>query len=366
MSTAKTAKEVWLSKQLNLGGVLEESLAASQCHSIVGQTGPEQQLDVFAESDECIASDFEASDCDVFLTDSESQVGGEVFESSSDDARETPAKRARYADRRSQSDHFTFLGAKVCRRAFCRLLQIGGSTIQRPRKGQSAFTNRARPPLAKHPTFHFALRGESGSKWEEIIMYMWYIYQSSAEIMPTNWKMGGGSMPSEEPFENQPEDPQDDRDRLINSIGKTLNTRTTDLEVNLIGPGTFMGPRRSLMHGSRTELYWEYRVYAESRSSSPASYQTFMRVANCILKPGMRNGHLRFRKKNEHGQCDVCYRLRQAVQKAKGEKDKIEAQKDLHRHYLSQWLDRQTYWSYRSMSQTWFSNVLSENIRPAR
>lgn len=365
MSPAKTAKEVWLAKQLNLSGGLEESLVASQRHTLVGQAGPEQQLDEFAESDECAASDFSAEASDSFLTDSDSQVGGEVFESSSDDAGEQPAKRTRYAKRRPQSEQLTFLGAKVCRRAFCRLLQIGGSTIQKIRNGQSAFTNRARPPSAKHPTFNFTLRGEAGSKWEQIIMYLWYIYQSSAEIMPTNWKMLGSPMPSEEPFQKQSEDPQDDRDRLINSIGKTLNTRTTDLEVNLIGPGTFMGPRRSLMHGSRTELYWEYRVYAESRSLSPASYQTFMRVANCVLKPGLRNGHLRFRKKNEHGQCDVCFRLREAVRKAKGEKDKIDAQKELHRHYLSQWLDRQVYWSYRSMSQTWFSNVLSENIRPA-
>ena len=155
----------------------------------------------------------------------------------------------------------------------------------------------------------------------------------------------------------------EDQLRLLNSITQTINTCTTDVEMSLVGPGTFKGPRRCLQHASRTDLFWDYRVFAESRGYTPASYSTFMRVANTVLKPGIRNGHLKFRKESEHAQCDECFRLQRRVKEARSHDAKSEAQKDLHRHRISQWLDRQVYWSFRSMSQTYFSDILTENAQ---
>ena len=344
---------------LNCASIRESSISC-QKEDLVPR-GPEDHADFFPSSEESAVGSSDRDD-PAFGSESSSNVE-EVFQTSSEEgqaASSRPAKRARYAKRRSASEPLTFLGSTVCRRAYARLLQVGGSTVSRLRSGETAFTNKMRPPVAKHPIFHFSLRGDCEARWKDILMFLWQIYHSAAEVLPTNWKTVAGN---EAPFPDDPADPEDDRERLIQSIAQTINTRTTDLEVNMIGPGTFQGPRRSLMHGSRTELYWEYRVFCETNKVQSASYTTFMKVTNKVLKPGQRGNHLRFRKKTEHGQCDVCYRLRQKVQKAKGDGDKMEFQKDLHRHYLSQWLDRQQYWSCRTMSQQWFSNVISQNER---
>lgn len=290
---------------------------------------------------------------------------GEVFASSSDGepVAEPVNKRARYNCRKS--DDAVFLGQPVCRSALARLLGVGSSTLQKVRRGESAFTNNCRAKMAKHPTFGFALRGESGQVWEQIIMFLWFVYQSAAEIMPTNWSTIRGQY-AETPFpEDDPDavDKRDERLRLINGMCRTINTCSTDVEAHLIGPGTFKGPQRSLMHSTRTDLFWEYKAYAESRGIVAASYATFLRVANTVLKPGMRSGHLRFRKASEHAQCDLCFSLREKVRVCKTESEKLEAQRDLQRHILWQWLDRQTYWSLRSMSQTFFSTMLEENAR---
>lgn len=307
-------------------------------------------------------SEFPSSDLEGVGPD----VDGEIFETSdsaSDCEVGRKSKRARYNERKS--DDATFLGLKVCRSSLARLLGVGASTLQKVRRGESAYTNNCREKLAQHPTFGFALRGETGKVWEQIIMFLWFIYQSAAEVLPTNWTTAKNRY-AETPFpEDDPDvlDKHDERLRLINSICRTINTCTTDVEANLIGPGTFQGPRRSLMQSSRTDLFWEYKAYAESRQLEAASYGTFLRVANAVLKPGIRNGHLRFRKASEHAQCDICFSLRAKIRACKTETAKLESQRELQRHILWQWLDRQTYWSFRSMSQTYFSSILEENAR---
>ena len=310
---------------------------------------------VFFCSDDELAVE---SDSDQPLAASDSEV---FFSSEPEDARSTapcrPRKRARYNAR--SSERLKFLGRPVCRFALSRLLQVGDSSLQKLRTGQPLFTNKDRLPLPKHPTFGFTLRGEVAALWEDIVMFLWHIYQTAAEVLPTNWK----NIKRETPFFEDDLDPKDERDRLVNSIAQTLHASATDMEVSVIGPGTFVGPRRCVMHGNRTDLYWEYRAYAETRNLRVASQSTFLRVANCCIKPGLRNGHLKFRKPSEHAVCDECYNLREQVRQTKDAAGKLEAQKAFHRHQLSQWLDRQIYWSLRSMSQTWFSRMLDENTR---
>lgn len=284
------------------------------------------------------------------------ETGSEIFFSSDAEGEEHVRKRARYNSRNTA--RVSFLGRPVCRRALERLLQVGGSSLERLRKGEACFTNKDRLPLAKHPTFHFTLRGEVAALWEDIVMFLWHMYQTASETLPTHWK----SL-RETPFEDDGLDPQDERDRLVNSIAQTLSTTSSDINHVLVGPGTFAGSRRCVMHCTRADLYWEYSAYAEARGLRVASQSTFYRVANGCIKPGLRNGHLRFRKPSEHATCDDCFRLREAVRQTKDPAAKIEAQKAFHRHQLQQWLDRQVYWSFRSMSQTWFQNMMEENAR---
>lgn len=306
---------------------------------------------------------FYASDAD--CRDHES----EMFYSSDEEGplpAEPSQKRARYNPRRQ--DPVLFLGKPVCRRALSSLIAIGGSTLQKLRAGESAYTNNVRKPLQKHPQFGFSLRGDTGMVWEEIVMFFFHLYHSAAEVMPTNWHSikEAGSQAFETPF---PEDDADgvdkseDLQRLVNAIGRTLNTYLTDVDCQLIGPGTFRGPRRCLQHGCRTDLYWEYVAYAEFRGIKPASLSTFMKVANTIIKPGLRDGHLKFRKAGDHAQCDACFSIRERIRAARTPDAKLAEERELIRHRLSQWQDRQAYWSFRSMSQTFFSQLLASDGR---
>lgn len=251
----------------------------------------------------------------------------------------------------------------MCRRALAALLSIGGSTFDRLRHGESVFTNSVRKPIQKHPLFGFALRGNVQHVWEEIIIFFYHVYHTTGEVLPDSWHMmQKGDL--ETPFpEDQPEaaNKAEERDRLINSIGRTLNTSTTDIETQLIGPGSFSGPRRCVQHQTRTDFYFEFLAFAESRKSRTCSYSCFMKVASAVIKPGLQGSHLKFRKPGQHGQCDYCFTTRERVRAARTEAAKLEVERDLARHRLSQWQDRQVYWSFRNMSQRFFSNLLATN-----
>ena len=190
------------------------------------------------------------------------------------------------------------------------------------------------------------------------MMFLWLIYHSAAEHMPTDFKHGLGKPANlaETPF---PEDrTQDDQvARHVNAFMQKLHLYNSDVDVHMIGPGTFKGERRYLQHGSMSELFFEYVAHCNANGKDAASLTIFSRVANTVLGKHSRTGHLHFRKPNEHAKCDTCVRLKKAL-KAKKKTNLIGADDSAVRaysaHILSQWLDRQIYWSFRSLSQTWF------------
>ena len=265
-----------------------------------------------------------------------------------------------YASR--TADSFTFLGQRVCGRAMARLLGVGQSILQKLRQGEAVFTmkTRARPP--KHPGFGFSLCGEAGQKWQKVVQFLWFIYHSQAEFMPTDFvagfKRGQMQGASDSAFPSLSQD--EEILRSVNSFMASLHRYNSDVEVHLVGPGFFKGERRYLQHGSRTELFYEYRAFCSSVSDSdPASFSTFLRIANKVVGPQIRSGHLKFRKGSEHAVCDTCVRLKQKLRFSKGTlshngKDDEGAIRAWTSHILSQWLDRQVYWAFRTLSQTWF------------
>ncbi len=303
------------------------------------------------------SSCLEASDESVLLASDEDEPVAKRVKVSE----ECPAKR-QYSKRGTQPS--TFLGMRVCRNALARLLGVGGSTLARIRHGEKAYTNKLRPGIPKHPTFGFSLRGEAGAVWEQVVSFLWCIYHSSAEVMPNKYSIPGQAR-METPLPDEPTARDADAmARLLNGFQLTLHTKSSDPELNMVGPGTFAGPMRALPHGSRTELFWEYCAFCEARGQSQASYSTFLRVANPILKPGMKNGHLRFRQPTEHSQCDQCFLLKKAITKAKTDDARREAMRSHHRHILSQWMDRQCYWSFRSISHAVFAAIQEQGARP--
>ena len=179
--------------------------------------------------------------------------------------------------------------------------------------------------------------------------------------MPNRYSMPAEGV-LETPFPEQSASKQDPDavTRLVIGFSQSLHTKGTDTDMNMMGPGTFIGPVRALPHGNRTDLYWEYTAFSEARGLPAASYSTFLRVANKILGPNIRQGHLRFRKVNEHGQCDQCFKLKEAIRTCRTEQDRREVRMEHHRHILSQWLDRQVYWSFRSLSQALFATAVQQ------
>ena len=119
------------------------------------------------------------------------------------------------------------------------------------------------------------------------------------------------------------------------------------------GPGTFNGPRRYLEWAKPFDLFLQYQQYAESIGEPAAAFSTFSRVLKSVFK-----SHLRFRDKGEHAQCDVCWKLRVRIKKARTKEEKTAATQMYSKHLLSQWLDRQQYWSIRALSRHFFSQSL--------
>ena len=68
--------------------------------------------------------------------------------------------------------------------------------------------------------------------------------------------------------------------------------------------------------------------------------------------------HLKCRDKGEHGQCDICYRLRAKIKNAKTKNDRENLVHTYSRHLLSQWLDRTFYWQLKANSRAYFSESL--------
>ena len=189
-------------------------------------------------------------------------------------------------------------------------------------------------------------------------MYLWLLYHSTAEHMPTSFKHGLGKPLdlNETPFpENRGED--DQVLRHVNAFMQNLHVFNSDVDLHLIGPGTFRGERRFLQHGSRIELYFEYLAHVKSQGKEGASLTTFLRITNKILGEHGKSRHLHFRKPNEHSHCDTCARLKKALRQKKKvvtADDDDPTVRAYSTHILSQWLDRQIYWSFRTLSQTWF------------
>ena len=263
------------------------------------------------------------------------------------------SKRA-YTNRRSRTGAARFLGKPVCLQALRRLLAIGTSTLDKLRHSQVAFTGRSARP--KHPIFGFCLDGEASAKWHSVAVFLWHIYHSSAEFMPSNLRLPRGRKETPEPFDRATVD-GDDQDfsvRYVSKVLSELHEYSADINVKMLGPGGDDVPKRWLQHSNRTELYHEYVAYSEANNLKPASYSTFLKVVNCVMKPGMRGSHLAFRKAGDHAQCDVCWKLKRCIRQSRTHDERMQHHKVLIKHTLSQWLDRQEYWRHRALSHSYF------------
>ena len=285
----------------------------------------------------------EDSDSEIFHeTDDESNDADIFYASDEDTEVANPIRKKR------RTDHPVFLGKTVCRAALERLLGVGATSINKLSKGEPAFTNSSRPPRPKHPTFQFVL--DAGKKWMKIVMFLFILYHSAAETLSKQ-------MTTPHNGEAQMMNDPDYSMRVVNAYMNSLNTQNDAVDLMAIGPGTFAGGKRHLHHGSRTDLFYDYKAYCALHNEEPSSYDLFLRVVNKVLKPGVRGSHLAFRKASEHAQCNECWKLKNLIRKSRGD-SKLEHIRTYTTHLLGQWMDRQIYWSFRAMSREWFTRSI--------
>ena len=172
---------------------------------------------------------------------------------------------------------------------------------------------------------------------------------SSAEVLPAKFIMPASSSTFDVTTCHD-EDP-DSSLRHMNSFLHDIEQTAEDPHGMSIGPGTLKGPRRYLQHGTPRELFWEYIAFCQIRNQVAASYTKFKRVFKAVKKT-----HLACRRKHEHNECDVCNRFKRLYKTASAaERKKMSARYVA--HLLHQWLDRQVYWSMRTMSQQWWASM---------
>lgn len=270
-----------------------------------------------------------------------------MFASDAEDIDKEKRGGRSYKKRRTES--MRFAGQIVCQRAFAALLGIGDGTVEKVRKGQKAFTNKQRPPIPKHPVYGFSM--DRGSKWISVVMFFFFVYHSVAEVLPRPLAMPRGTNFQETPFVVE----EDFAYRKVNEYMTGLNAATNDPGQLNIGPGSCLGDKRYIQHSSLTELYWEYIAYSATSNTEPASYSVFLRLASKIV--GKRNCQLGIRKSSEHAQCDTCFRLKTLIKQTRGKNIIQHYYRQYSDHILSQWLDRQVYWSFRALSRAHFKKA---------
>ena len=311
---------------------------------------------------------FQASDSEDVGEESIVQGGGdrcEVFQAS-DAEEDEPGncktdglKRARQPRTSAKAE---FLKKTVCIKALSRLLGVGSSTLQRLRQGHCQ-VYAGRPKRPKHPVFGFCIDSDTATKWKVVVTFLWHIYHSSAECLPTSGRLQKACQSAEEAAFPETREEEEDSNfsmRFVTQVMRELHVYSSDLDLLRLGPDSGdLAPKRYLQHSTRTELYYEFVAFCEASNQQAASFATFLRVANAVMKPGMRGARLAFRKPGDHAQCDRCWELKDAIRRSSNAAERESNHRALVKHVLSQWLDRQQYWQHRSQSHRWFQQYIA-------
>lgn len=206
-----------------------------------------------------------------------------------------------------------------------------------------------RVPHAKHPTLGMSLRTSSTQKWHHVLAFFWYLYISTAEVLPTKF-----AMPSEDVRQKNDDDFDE---RYVQGFLRNLDAQFGVISDDQIGPGSFAGPRRYLEHAQPIDLFYQYMVAEEADGRTPATLSTFMRVFHKVFKH-----HIKFRDKKEHAECNICGNFKKKIKEAKTKAARADKVSQYSTHLLSQWLDRQIYWKLRELSRSFFRTSLPATI----
>lgn len=88
------------------------------------------------------------------------------------------------------------------------------------------------------------MRASPREKWQYVLCFLWLLYHSAAEVLPTKFRMPNGYLKEE--IEGD-----DEEEFLVRYVGTFMQNREAYHNMphlQSIGPGSFEGPRRFLQH----------------------------------------------------------------------------------------------------------------------
>ena len=135
------------------------------------------------------------------------------------------------------------------------------------------------------------------------------------------------------------------REKLLNLLVDSALESDLSKSVLCLGPSSLV--RRYLPPGCYSDLYHLYVSFQTSQKLKSASPTTFYRV---LRTSGWRKV-LRFRNVSQHSACSICSRLKAQLRHSKDVSEHAKAADLLMRHLTGQFLDRSTYWAYRTRAK---------------
>ena len=257
-------------------------------------------------------------------------------QSSSSDNAESDDEASDACNTRLRRTNYHFEGERVCSQAFRNLLGIGKSRQRRLRSSgvdlryNSGDRQRARQKTAP------------ACEWIDI--FLSGVYLKQCEPLPES-KLGKGLAGDESSGDEwQP-------NVLVNPV--------FDLETILHYKKTKQWKKllpKYLPPGAWFDLFYQAKAAASLEGvncPSPSFFKARVKSWRSVLKK---------RKRSQHGQCKICWRLMQQLRRSKSMKTKMELLKDYDKHLQQTWLDRVTYWCMRSSAIRWDPPMLVVSI----
>ena len=121
----------------------------------------------------------------------------------------------------------------------------------------------------------------------------------------------------------------------------------SDLSKSVLNLGPDRLIRRYLPPGTYSDLYHLYVSFQTSKNLKVSSPSTFYRV----LESSGWKRVIKFRPVSQHSACTICQKLKARIRHSRDVSEHAQNSDLLMRHLTGQFLDRSTYWSYRTRAK---------------
>lgn len=274
---------------------------------------------------------------------------------------------------------WSMAGTEVCFNAFCSLMGVTQRTLRRYCRG---VLDMRRSIPGSEAQCRAAVDGPSlRCDW-----FLLELYMTAAEPLPHEEYVNGRVDDNIEVDDSVWLATTSEKSRASDSlpdVGQQLADWSADKHFTqhallLAGEGStaLRGvPRRYLPHGRVHDLYWQFLATLEvkaglsqgaleapdmlqtsekSRKLTAPSWSTFLRRWHAKWKY-----ILRFRKKSQHADCNICFKLREKVHGKVALAQKLQFAREWRAHLRWQYYDRCLYWSHRYASRSRGAGILT-------